>query len=95
MIGAAMIALHLLRHAHAGDARPAGRATTTRRPLSEKGDRQAERLGTLLATFDVTPDLFITSPRLRAEPDGGDRAEALGARWSWTSASRNRSTPVS
>jgi phosphohistidine phosphatase SixA len=60
-----MIALHLLRHAHAGDpARWQGDDDV--RPLSDKGRAQAERLGRLLAGMDQAPDLFITSPRLRA-----------------------------
>lgn len=60
-----MIALHLLRHAHAGD--PAKwDADDAARPLSEKGRRQARDLGGLLAVIDDAPDLFITSPKLRA-----------------------------
>ena len=60
-----MIALHLLRHAHAGDpARWEG--DDFDRPLSEKGRRQAKALGALLATLDEPPDLFVTSPRVRA-----------------------------
>ncbi len=60
-----MIALHLLRHAHAGDpARWDGDDAS--RPLSEKGRRQAKDLGGLLAVIDEPPDLFITSPRVRA-----------------------------
>ena len=60
-----MIALHLLRHAHAGDpARWEG--DDAARPLSEKGRRQAKDLGGLLAVIDEPPDLFITSPKLRS-----------------------------
>ena len=60
-----MIAVHLLRHAHAGDPE---RWTDddSLRPLSEKGRRQCERLGRLLAGLDEAPDLFITSPKVRA-----------------------------
>ena len=76
MIGP-MIALHLLRHAHAGDAtRWSG--DDDERPLSEKGIRQSERLGRLLATLDDAPDLFITSPRLRASQTAEIVAKALG-----------------
>ncbi len=71
-----MIALHLLRHAHAGDAtRWSG--DDDERPLSDKGIRQSERLGRLLATFDDAPDLFITSPRLRASQTADIVAKAL------------------
>ena len=60
-----MIALHLLRHGHAGD--PAKwDADDSSRPLSEKGRRQAKDLGGLLALVDEAPDLFITSPKVRS-----------------------------
>ena len=74
-----MIALHLLRHAHSGDAeRWVGDDAV--RPLSDKGRRQAERLGRLLAAYDDAPDLFITSPRVRAAQTAEIVAEALGSR---------------
>lgn len=60
-----LIALHLLRHAHAGD--PAKwEGDDADRPLSEKGRRQAKDLGGLLAVIDEPPDLFITSPKRRS-----------------------------
>jgi len=60
-----VIGLHLLRHAHAGDPeRWSG--DDAARPLSDKGRRQAERVGRLLAALDEPPDLFITSPKVRA-----------------------------
>ena len=49
------------------------------RPLSDKGRRQAERLGRLLAAHDEAPDLFITSPRVRAAQTAEIVAGALGA----------------
>jgi phosphohistidine phosphatase SixA len=71
-----MIALHLLRHAHAGD--PAKwDADDATRPLSEKGRRQARDLGGLLALIDEAPDLFITSPKLRALQTAEAVARAL------------------
>ena len=71
-----MIALHLLRHAHAGDpARWEGDDAS--RPLSEKGRRQARDLGGLLAVIDEPPDLFITSPRVRAAQTAELVAKAL------------------
>src|SRR5690349_958844 len=60
-----VIALHLLRHAHAGDPER-WHGDDAERPLSDKGRRQAERLGRLLAAVDDAPDLFITSPKVRA-----------------------------
>ena len=71
-----MIALHLLRHAHAGDpARWEGDDAS--RPLSEKGRRQARDLGGLLAVIDEPPDLFITSPKVRAVQTAEIVAKAL------------------
>ncbi len=71
-----MIALHLLRHAHAGD--PAKwDGDDASRPLSEKGRRQAKDLGGLLAVIDEPPDLFITSPKVRAVQTAEIVAKAL------------------
>jgi phosphohistidine phosphatase SixA len=73
-----MIAIHLLRHAHAGDAeRWSG--DDAERPLSDKGRRQSERLGLLLKTYDDAPDVFITSPKVRAARTADIVAAALGA----------------
>jgi phosphohistidine phosphatase len=57
--------LHLLRHAHAGDP-TAWQGRDEDRPLSDKGERQAERLGVFLAGVRFSPDVFITSPKVRA-----------------------------
>jgi phosphohistidine phosphatase len=57
--------LHLLRHAHAGDA-AAWDAPDGARPLSEKGRAQADRLGTFLAGINFKTDAIITSPKIRA-----------------------------
>ncbi len=71
-----MIALHLLRHAHAGDpARWDGDDES--RPLSEKGRRQSKDLGGLLALIDEPPDLFISSPKLRSVQTAEIVAKAL------------------
>lgn len=74
-----MIALHLLRHAHAGD--PAKwEGDDAARPLSERGRRQAKDLGGLLALIDEPPDLFITSPRLRSLQTADIVAKAMRGR---------------
>jgi phosphohistidine phosphatase len=73
-----VIALHLLRHAHAGNPQR-WTGDDAERPLSEKGRRQAERLGRLLAAMDEAPDLLITSPRARAAQTAEIVAKALGA----------------
>jgi phosphohistidine phosphatase len=71
-----MIPLHLLRHAHAGD--PARwHEDDAARPLSEKGRRQAELLARLLTKVAEPPDLFITSPKVRAAETAEIVAKAL------------------
>jgi phosphohistidine phosphatase SixA len=57
--------LHLLRHAHAGDPE-AWDGPDAARPLSDKGQDQAERLGAYLADIAFKTDAIITSPKLRA-----------------------------
>jgi phosphohistidine phosphatase len=60
-----VIAVHLLRHADAGD--PAEwDGPDDLRPISPKGRRQAERLGKHLAAVGYEVDAMLTSPRLRA-----------------------------
>jgi len=72
-----MSTLFLLRHAHAGDPeRWAGDDAV--RPLSEKGRRQAERVGRLLAGADEGPDLLVTSPKVRAAETAEIVGKALG-----------------
>jgi phosphohistidine phosphatase len=57
--------LLFLRHAHAGD--PAAfDGPDASRPLSEKGERQADRMGRFLARAGVAPDAIITSPKIRS-----------------------------
>ncbi len=63
--GKATRQLHLLRHADAGDP-GAWRGDDAARPLSEKGVRQAERLGRHLARAGFAPDAIVSSPRVRA-----------------------------
>ena len=74
-----MTTLYLLRHAHAGDPeRWAG--DDDLRPLSDKGTRQCQRLGALLAGWGDAPDLFVTSPRVRAAQTAEIVAGALGVK---------------
>ena len=71
------VQLHLLRHAHAGN--PEGwSGPDAARPLSAKGEQQAERLGRFLAEVGFAPDAIITSPKLRALRTAEIVAEALG-----------------
>jgi phosphohistidine phosphatase len=57
--------LHLLRHAHAGDPMK-WKGPDSARPLSEKGENQAIRLGLFLADAGFGPDLIMSSPLVRA-----------------------------
>lgn len=70
------VQLHLLRHAHAGD--PMGwSGSDAARPLSPKGEQQAERLAQFLARVGFRPDAIITSPKLRAARTAEIVANAL------------------
>lgn len=72
-----MTTLYLLRHAHAGDPeRWSGDDAV--RPLSDKGRRQAERVGRLLAGAEEAPDLLVTSPLVRAAETAEIVGKALG-----------------
>ena len=72
-----MIELYFLRHAHAGDPE-AWTGDDAARPLSDKGEKQAERLGTFLAGVGFTPDAIISSPKLRAAQTAEIVARHLG-----------------
>jgi phosphohistidine phosphatase SixA len=71
------VQLHLLRHAHAGD--PNGwQGPDELRPLSAKGEEQAERLGRFLADVGFRPDAIVSSPKTRAAQTAEIVAKALG-----------------
>ena len=72
-----MIELHFLRHAHAGDPE-AWTGDDEARPLSDKGEKQADRLGVFLAGVGFRPDAIITSPKLRAAQTAEIVATHLG-----------------
>jgi phosphohistidine phosphatase len=72
-----VIELYFLRHAHAGDPE-AWTGDDAARPLSDKGEKQAERLGTFLAGIGFTPDAIISSPKLRAAQTAEIVARHLG-----------------
>jgi phosphohistidine phosphatase len=69
--------LYLLRHADAGDP-GAWEGSDDRRPLSSKGEKQADRLGRFLAGIGFQADALITSPKLRASQTAKIVAERLG-----------------
>ena len=60
-----MTELYLLRHAHAGNP-GTWDGPDDARPLSDKGQAQADRLGRFLAEIGFRPDALITSPKVRA-----------------------------
>ncbi|HEY8869901.1 MAG TPA: histidine phosphatase family protein [Candidatus Limnocylindrales bacterium] len=71
------IQLFLIRHADAGDpARWDG--PDAQRPLSDKGRRQAERLGRHLAAIGFTTDAMLSSPKVRALETAELVADAIG-----------------
>jgi phosphohistidine phosphatase len=69
--------LYVLRHAHAGDP-AAWSGPDADRPLSDKGERQAERLGAFLAGIDFKPGAIISSPKIRAAQTAERVAAHLG-----------------
>ena len=72
-----MIELHFLRHADAGDP-AAWTGPDEERPLSGKGEKQADRLGHFLAEVGFAPDAVITSPKARAAQTAEIVARHLG-----------------
>ena len=69
--------LYLLRHAHAGD--PEGwTGDDAARPLSAKGEGQAERLGAFLGSVGFRPDAIVSSPKIRARQTAEIVAGYLG-----------------
>jgi phosphohistidine phosphatase len=71
------VRLHLLRHADAGD-RLTWQGPDEARPLSDKGRRQAERLGHHLAAAGFRCDALLSSPKIRALETAEIVAAALG-----------------
>ena len=59
------VRVHLLRHAHAGNAFD-WIGDDDLRPLTDKGRKQCQRLGSFLEAHAVRPDVIVTSPRVRA-----------------------------
>ncbi len=71
------IQLYLLRHADAGDP-AAWSGDDFDRPLSPKGEAQAERLATFLHGVRFSTDAMISSPRVRARRTAEIVADGLG-----------------
>ena len=75
--GPARVEILFLRHADAGDPL-AWAGPDEDRPLSAKGERQAERVARHLEAIGVEPDAIISSPRLRAFQTAEAVAKRLG-----------------
>lgn len=71
------VRVHLLRHAHAGDAF-AWASDDDLRPLTKKGRGQCERLGAFLDAHGVRPDVIVSSPKVRAQQTAEIVATTLG-----------------
>lgn len=71
------VELYLLRHADAGDP-GAWRGPDADRPLSSKGEKQCERLGSFLLAIGFRPDAIISSPKLRAMQTAERVGDRLG-----------------
>lgn len=76
---ASLVELCLLRHAQAAD-RETWDQPDDLRPLTERGRRQAERLGRLLAAAGFAPDAVLTSPLSRSRETAEIVADMLGVR---------------
>jgi phosphohistidine phosphatase SixA len=72
-----VVRVHLLRHAHAGDAME-WEGDDDLRPLTRKGREQSDRLGTFLAQQGVRPDVIVSSPKTRAHQTAEIVAATLG-----------------
>jgi phosphohistidine phosphatase len=68
------IELYLLRHAHAGNASAWG-GDDDLRPLSNRGKQQSRDLAEFLGRLAFSPDLLVTSPKVRAR----QTADIVGA----------------
>ena len=70
--------LDLVRHADAGDPM-AWDGPDAARPISEKGKKQARRLGEHLRSIGYRTEAVITSPKLRASQTAEIVAEPIGS----------------
>ena len=71
--------LYLMRHVEAEDLGSEGATRDANRPLTEKGQRQARRVGKMLKHLDVSFDLAFTSPFARARETAELVLEAMAS----------------
>ena len=69
--------IHLVRHAHAGDSFE-WVGNDDLRPLTRKGRRQSEALGSFLEAHAIRPDVIVSSPKLRAQQTAEIMAMTFG-----------------
>jgi phosphohistidine phosphatase len=72
-----LVQLLFLRHADAGDPLD-WKGADEDRPLSPKGERQAERMARHLESIGIDVDVILSSPKLRAFQTAEAVAERLG-----------------
>jgi len=75
--GSETVQILFLRHADAGDPL-AWMGPDEDRPLSPKGERQAERVARHLESLGAIPDVILSSPKLRAFQTAEAVAKRLG-----------------
>ena len=75
--GPALVQLLFLRHADAGDPL-AWKGPDEDRPLSPRGERQAERIARHIESIGAGPDVILSSPKLRAFQTAEAVAKRLG-----------------
>lgn len=71
--------LYLLRHAHALDLGEGGAETDEERPLSEEGYGQVARLAEALKKWDMSFEVVLTSPLVRAMQTAEALVKGMGA----------------
>jgi len=69
----------LMRHCLAATVNEAGVSYDAERPLTEEGERHAERVGIFLKKNGLCPALILCSPFLRANKSGAIISETIGA----------------
>jgi len=74
------VRVHLLRHAHAGDPLEWD-GEDALRPLTNKGRKQCDRLGSFLDAHGVRPDVIISSPKVRSVQTAEIVSGSLGMTW--------------
>jgi phosphohistidine phosphatase len=70
--------LYILRHAEAGEANAEGYTTDAARALTPKGIKRTRQLANALRQMEITFDVLLTSPLIRAQQTAEIVARSLG-----------------